>query len=103
MIDVSEFLPLAHSIAYSVWVRGGSIEDLDELKGQVGLILIKAARGFDPLRGTLRKYLSYRVRQDLLDFIRKRRAKYPPEVEQLNNLHDIVGFKPDRAIASILS
>lgn len=103
MIDVSEYLPLAHTIAYAVWRGGGSSEDLDDLKGQAGLIMVKAARSFDPARGTLKKHLTYRVRYDLLDYIRKRRTKIPPTVEQLNALHDIVAKKPDTAMAKILA
>lgn len=74
-IDVTEYLPLAKQIAYSIWSRGGRSHDLDDLQGQAALILIQAARDYDPARAALKKYLAYQVQHRLLDYIRWRRKR----------------------------
>lgn len=67
--NIERFLPLAKKIAWEVWQRGRSL-DLADLEGQAGLILVKAMDSHDPSRGELAPHVAFRLRHDLLDYVR---------------------------------
>ena len=71
MPDLEQFYPLAEQIATKIWNKGGRTLDLDDLKGQAGLILVQASRSYDPSRGKLLQHIQARLNFDLLDYLRK--------------------------------
>jgi RNA polymerase sigma factor (sigma-70 family) len=67
---IEAFLPLSRRIAADIWKHHGRALELDDLKGEASLILVKAANSYDPSRGRLSAHIAARVQFDLTDYIR---------------------------------